>query len=167
MKNIKNGYLYFIKDAFYEDYPHNDLKPNKSVDENDNVHNRPCYYAFQENDILWMVPVSSQIQKYERIYNRKIKNGKDCDTIVFGYVKGNKNAFLIQNMIPVTENYVNNIYIDKSTGLPVELNKNLKKEINAKVRKVLRLTRNNLAKIVFTPILEIEKKLRDVLSKKI
>lgn len=62
---------------------------------------------------------------------------------------------------------MNNIYIDKSTGLPVELNKNLKKEINAKVRKVLRLTRNNLAKIVFTPILEIEKKLRDVLSKKI
>ena len=106
---MDSGYLYFIKDAFYQDYPHNDLKPNKSVDKNGNIHNRPCYYAFKEGDIVWMVPVSSQVQKYEEIYNKKTSDGKDCDSIVFGYVKGNKNAFLIQNMIPITEDYINNI----------------------------------------------------------
>lgn len=83
---MKSGYLYFIKDTYYEDYLHNDLKPNKSVDEYGNDHGRPCYYAFEENGIFWMVPVSSQVQKYERIYNKTTKDGKECDTIVFGYV---------------------------------------------------------------------------------
>lgn len=156
-----SGNLYFIKDSFYEKYAHKDLKPNKSVDKEGNIHNCPCYYAFCEGDIVWMIPVSSQIQKYEEIYRKKTKNGKDCDTIVFGYVKGNKNAFLIQNMIPVTEEYINNIYIDKSTGKPVVLSSSLKKELNAKARKVLRLTRNNIAKIVFTPVLEIAERLKE------
>lgn len=163
---MKSGYLYFIKDSFYEDYPHKDLKPNKSADKDGNVHNRPCYYAFSEDNIVWMIPVSSQVKKYEKIYKNKTKDGKDCDTIVFGYVKGNKNAFLIQNMIPVTEEYINNIYIDKSTDKPVTLSVNLKRELNAKARKVLRLTRNNIAKIVFTPIMEIEKKLQTSISLK-
>lgn len=155
------GNLYFIKDSFYDDFKHDDLKPNKSVDTNGNIHNRPCYYAFKEDNINWMVPVSSQISKYKRIYNNKTKDGKDCDTIVFGYVKGNENAFLIQNMIPVTDEYVNNMYIDKATGDPIKINEKTKKELNAKIRKVLRLTRNDDAKIVFTPILEIEAKLKD------
>lgn len=156
---MTNGYLYFIKDLFYEQYADENLKPNKSIDKDGNIHNRPCYYSFKKGDIIWMVPVSSQIEKYERIYKQKIKNGKLCDTIVFGYVKGNKNVFLIQNMIPVKEEHVNNIYVDKGTQQPIELNEKLKKELNAKVRKVLRLTRSGKAKIVFTPILELEKKL--------
>lgn len=154
-----NGYLYFIKDAFYEEFANENLKPNKTIDKNGNVHNRPCYYSFQEGDIMWMVPVSSQIAKYESIYQQKTKNGKPCDTIVFGYVKGNKNAFLIQNMIPVKAEHVNNIYMDKGTRQPIELNEKLKRDLNAKVRKVLRLTRGGKAKIVFTPILEMEKQL--------
>lgn len=156
---MTNGHLYFIKDVFYEEFENENLKPNKTIDKDGNIHNRPCYYSFQEGDIVWMIPVSSQIEKYEKIFSQKTKNGKPCDTIVFGYVKGNKNAFLIQNMIPVKAEYINNIYMDKDTQKPIELNVKLKKELNAKVRKVLRLTRSGKAKIVFTPILEIEKQL--------
>ena len=161
---MKSVYLYFIDDTYYNDFKHKDLKPNKTIDANGNPHNRPCYYAFKEGDIVWMVPVSSQLTKYQSIYDKKTKDGKDCDTIVFGYVKGNKNVFLIQNMIPITEDYIKNVYMDKSTGNPIEINKKTKKELNAKVRKVLRLTRNNIAKVVFPPILEIEKELNNRLN---
>lgn len=155
---MTKGDLYFIKDSFYTKYWESNLKPNK-VDSNGIVHNRPCYYAFEENGIMWMVPVSSRIAKYERIYKKKVQQGKPCDTIVFGYVKGNKNAFLIQNMIPVKAEHISNVYMDRVTNAPVQLSSKLKKELNQKVRKVLRLTRNHNAKIVFTNILDIEKKL--------
>lgn len=158
---MKNGYLYFIKDSYYEEFQHKNILPNKIPDENGELHERPCYYTFKEKDIIWMIPVSSRVEKYKKIYEKKTQNGKDCDTLAFGYVKGNENAFLIQNMIPVTEDYINNIYTNKTDGKPIELNKKIKKELNAKVRKVLRLTRNNIANIVFTPILEIERKLKE------
>lgn len=34
-------------------------------------HNRACYYAFKDDTddrILWMIPVSSQVDKYEKEY---------------------------------------------------------------------------------------------------
>lgn len=162
---MDSGNLYFIKDDYFDEFQDGTLHTNKEIDSKGNPHDRPCYYAFKENDIVWMIPVSSRLEKYEKIYNKKTQGGKDCDTIVFGYVKGNKNAFLIQNMVPVTEDYINNIYIDKATNQPVVLSDKTKKELNAKVRKVLRLTRNNNAKIVFTPIMEIEKKIKEKQSK--
>ena len=60
-------------------------------------------------------------------------------------------------MFPVLINDVNNIYIDKSTQQPITLNQKIKKEINTKTRKVLRLVRHGYEHIVFTPILELEK----------
>lgn len=149
--------LYFLKDEYFAKYKDKDNKPNKQKDDF-GEHNRPCYYAFKEDNIYWMIPVSSQYTKYERLYQSKTQNGKDCDTIVLGYVKGNKNAFLIQNMIPVTEKYINNLYLYKGTDRPVEVNDKKCKEINAKVRKVLRFARNGI-KLTFTPILDIEKAL--------
>lgn len=157
MEMSPQGNLYFIKDSYFLNHRHKDLKPNKPLDAFGGLHNRPCYCALQEGKVLWMIPISSQINKYKNIYNKKISKGKDCDTIVFGYVKGNLNAFLIQNMIPVLIGDINNIYIDKSTKQPVTLNEKLKKKINTKTRKVLRLVRNGYEHIVFTPILELEK----------
>ena len=159
---MANGNLYFIKDDFYEKFKSADNKPNKKRDAT-GEHNRPCYYAFKENDIFWMIPVSSQYAKYEKLYKQKTKDGKDCDTIVLGYVKGNKNAFLIQNMIPVTSKYINNLYVYKDTNKPVTINKRTQKLINAKARKVLRFARNNM-KLTYTPIMEIEEKLLEVLT---
>ena len=53
-----------------------------------------------------MIPVSSRVSKYMRIYNSEIQTNKKCDTIVFGNVLGCKKAFLIQNMCPITSDYV-------------------------------------------------------------
>ncbi|MFW5650091.1 MAG: hypothetical protein ACOCNC_01730 [Acetivibrio ethanolgignens] len=44
-----------------------------------------------------------------------------CNTIRFGEVLGQKRAFLIQNMFPVTAAYVFATYIDKNTNNPVTI----------------------------------------------
>lgn len=56
-----------------------------------------------------------------------------CDTLAFGFVLGERKAFLIQNMFPVTEKYFNNVYIDKNTSRPIQLSESLKKELKSKL----------------------------------
>ena len=36
-----------------------------------------------------------------------------CDTIRFGRVESRHNAFLIQNMFPITREYIQDIYLDR------------------------------------------------------
>lgn len=78
-----------------------------------------------------------------------------CDTLAFGFVLGEKKAFLIQNMFPVTEKYINNVYIDKNTSRPIQLSESLKKELKSKANKVLSLYKRKGIKLVFTDIEKI------------
>lgn len=109
-----------------------------------------------------MIPISSKIDKYEAIYDKAIKKYGICDTLSFVYVKGNKNVALLQNMIPVTERYIKDVYTYADSGKPIEINPNKRKEINAKARKILRFARNG-KKLTFTPILDFEKRLKEEL----
>ena len=154
---MQSGIFYFISDDYYNKFEGNNLMPNK--DETDKGgHGRPCYYSFKEkdSDIMWMIPISSQIEKFDEIYNERIKRYKSYDGIKFGYVLGKKKAFLIQNMCPVTDKYILNEYIDNATNKPVVINPSLMGELNASARKAVRLYRQGI-KIVFANILNIEK----------
>ena len=154
---MEENKLYFIKDEYFEKYKVSNASLNKDADEN-GEHNRPCYYAFKEGNIYWMIPISSQIDKYEYEYQKSIKKYGVCDSISFVYIKGNKNAALIQNMIPVTSKYIDKIYTHFGTNTPIEINEKKKKELNAKARKVVRFARIG-KKLTFTPILDFEKRL--------
>ena len=59
-------------------------------------------------------------------------------------------------MFPVIEKYIVDIYIDKNKLVPVSIPSKLQSELNAKIRKALRLYRKG-TKIVLTMALEIEK----------
>jgi hypothetical protein len=61
-----------------------------------------------------------------------------CDNISFGYILGEERAFLPQNLFPITEKYIDNIYIDKSTSLPITVPPDLMAELNKKARKKIR-----------------------------
>lgn len=61
-----------------------------------------------------------------------------CDNISFGYILGEKRAFLPQNLFPVTEKYIDNIYLDKNTSHPINIPADLMAELNAKARKKIR-----------------------------
>lgn len=154
--------LYFVKEEYFRKYKSSLSSTNKQEDE-EGEHNRPCYYAFKEKDIYWMIPISSQVSKYEYEYNKSIEKYGMCDTLSFVYIKGNKNAALIQNMIPVIEKYIDKIYTYSGTNTPIEINEKKRKELNAKARKVVRMARKG-KKLTFTPILEFEKRLLDELK---
>ena len=107
------------------------------------MHDRPSFLSFTDlsTGLQWMIPISSRVSKYRNIYNRKTANGKKCDTIAFGDVLGQERAFLIQNMCPITPEYIKNEYLDSVTRIPVRLSGNKEAEIIQKARKVLSLVK--------------------------
>lgn len=138
---MDTGKLYFVKDEFYERFKGCGLLENKEM-VNGKQHNRPCCYLFkykQKDDaVYWLIPISSKVSKYEAEYNKSIKKYGICDNISFGYVLGEKRAFLPQNLFPVTKKYIDDVYIDKNTSLPITIPANLMSELNAKARKKIR-----------------------------
>lgn len=140
-ERMDTGKLYFVKDEFYEKFKGCGLLENKEM-VNGKQHNRPCCYLFkykQKDDVVyWLIPISSKVSKYEAEYNKSIKKYGVCDNISFGYVLGEKRAFLPQNLFPVTKKYIDDVYIDKNTSLPITIPANLMSELNAKARKKIR-----------------------------
>ncbi len=107
---MKPGNFFFLKDSYFE----------KFSDEQDILRNkesgtcRPYFYAFDDKNnpnIFWAIPASTQYEKFSKIYAHKKEKYGRCDTIVFGKLLGKKNAFLIQNMCPVTKEYVSSEYL--------------------------------------------------------
>lgn len=140
-RKIEVGRLYFIKDSFYDRFSNCGLLENKEII-NGKEHNRPCCYALKFNkedkDIYWMIPISSKVEKYRKKYQRTIEKYGVCDDVSFGYVLGKECAFLPQNLFPVTENYIKNVYIDVNTAKPITIPKNLMADLNKKARKKIR-----------------------------
>ncbi len=53
----------------------------------------------------------------------------------FAKILGKESAILPQNLFPITENYINNIYIDSNTHKPISIPKNIMAEVNKKPEK--------------------------------
>ena len=129
-----NGRLYFIKDEFFDYIGEAYLKTNKEATQ------RPHYYAFKDNStgLLWVIPCSTQIDKYKNIIKKKIENNKKHDHIKIIKVSGIEQAFLFQDMFPITEKYILNPYIKQDVFMEI---KDLKKlaaiEKNAKKSSIL------------------------------
>ena len=68
---MKKTGFYIIKDKFFEDMQDPYLKGNKAG-------NRPHYYCLEDTStrIYWMIPLSSRIDKYRRIMEKKRKSWK-------------------------------------------------------------------------------------------
>ncbi len=161
---MEQGTFLFIKDDFFTKHdPNGSLMKNK-----EGGHNRPCFYAFPDKkqpDIFWCVPISSQIEKFERIVQRKISKQiargyktPKCNTIRFGNVLGQKRAFLIQNMFPVTSAYVSSIYMDRNTHKPVTISQRTEKDITQNAKDILRLVFRGY-NIIFSDVQKIYKDL--------
>lgn len=158
---IDVGCFYFIKDNFFDVIDDPELMQNK-----ENGNKRPCYYCFKskENDkIIWFIPISTKVDKYKKIYDKKIQKqielGKtpSIDTIVFGNVSNTYSTFLIQNMFPVTEKYIENKYIKNNVA--ITLSNKLQQEIISKANKVLKLYKHGMKNIIFPDIDKILNKL--------
>ncbi len=154
-----NMSFYFIKDEFFEDFPDKGLMINREKIDNA-VHNRPCFYAYKDvkNELYWMIPVTSQVEKYKKIYIRKVEKFKRCDNLVFAKFLDKEAVFLIQNIFPVTDKYILNQYFDKNNK-PIEISYKLSFEIRKKAKHVIRGVRLGIKGLVFPDILKIEETL--------
>ena len=156
---MTSGEFYYIDDQYFIDFPDPMLMQNKETVQG-NVHDRPCYYAFQDNGtgLYWMIPISSQVSKYQGYYHAKIQKYKKCDTIAFGEVLGHRKAFLIQNMCPTTSKYIKNKYVNGNMNSPVRVNGQFEQELVKKAKRVLALQRQGI-RLIFPDVLKIEAKL--------
>lgn len=150
---MTQGNFYFLSDEYCEQFKLYGVMSNKEASRG-NEAKRPCFYAIQDEadpQLYWMVPISSQIQKYEALLAEKLKRYAEYDGLEFGYVRGRKAAFLLQNICPVTSAFIVEEYIDCETGIPVSIPKDLKRKINKKARKIIRLSEKGI-KISITDI---------------
>lgn len=149
--NIQQGYSYHIKDEFFDLVKDKYLMSNK---EQENY--RPHYYAIQDKKnpkLYWMIPISSQTEKYRKIIEKKKKRYGKCNTIIIGLFAGKENAFLIQNAFPVIEKYFDHVHTIQER--PVTIHKKLDKLLVENLNEVLAMYNRGI-KLTFTDIKEIK-----------
>lgn len=136
---IKTGYIYHIKDIFFDKINDKGLMIN-----HENGHARPTYLTIKDKDILWFIPLSSKVAKYQPIIDKKVKKYGKCSSILIRKIYGKKSVILIQNAFPTLEKYIDHPHIIK--GEQVCVGKSLKKEIIINFKSLLALKKqgNNL-----------------------
>lgn len=123
MREIQNAGLYIIKDSFFEDYPSSSYMENKHE-------RRPHYYAIKDRSgLLWMVPLSTQVDKYRRLIQQSEERHGNCVYYHLAPIYGKTRAFIICDMFPVTEDYILRPYVIGSTPYVVQ---------NSEVRRIIR-----------------------------
>ena len=151
--------LYKLKDAFFDDYPDPYLKSNKNE-------NRPCYFCFSEEStgLLWMIPLSTQVDKYGRIIKSRLEKNKPCDILHIAKLDdGKESVFLIQDMFPTVDSYILDEYTVNGNILRVTSDA-LADAIERKAKTVLILIRKGVRFIHTQPdVLAIE---ADLLAKR-
>ena len=80
---IQTGYLYHIKDEFFDK-----INDKKLMINHDNGHSRPSYLAIKDGNILWFIPLSTKIEKYKKEINKKTKKYGKCKTILVKEIAG-------------------------------------------------------------------------------
>lgn len=98
---VQTGYLYHIKDEFFDRINNKGLMIN-----HENGHSRPSYLAIKNDEILWFIPLSTKIEKYRTIIEKKEKKYGTCKTILIKKIAGREQAILIQNAFPTLEKYI-------------------------------------------------------------
>ena len=153
---IETGYLYHIKDEFFDKLKNKGLMIN-----HENGHSRPSYLAIKDKNILRFIPLSTKIEKYSRIIENKKKKYGSCKTILIRKIAGQEQAILIQNAFPTLEKYVQSKHtID---GRFIKISTLVEREIINDFKYMLSLKSNGL-NLFFTDIDEIKQIMLEELS---
>ena len=157
--SIYVGKSYHIKDDFFLRVNDGKLMTNK---EGGNY--RPHFFFFadtQIDGIYWAIPQSTKVEKYRALIQQKIEKYGKCNTIIIGRFGGQDNAFLIQNMFPIIEKYVDHEHTIGGVG--VHIHPSLSAELVSNAKRVLSLCRRG-HKLVFPDIEKIYGIMKDELG---
>jgi len=144
--NIKQGYVYHIKDEYFELVQDSTLMRN-----HESGKARPTYFCIknEETNILWFIPMSSKVEKYKSIRDKKIQKYGGCDTILIKKFLGKDSVFLLQNMFPTIEKYVDHVHI--VNGEEAKVINRIAKEIEENFNKLMILLKQG-KKVIFTDV---------------
>ena len=119
---IRTGYIYHIKDEFFDKINDKGLMIN-----HENGKARPTYFTIKDKKILWFIPLSSKVDKYQKIMEKKIIKYGNCKSIMIGEIANKKSVILLQNAFPTLEKYIDHPHT--INGAPVRVADNLKDKI--------------------------------------
>ena len=150
---VQTGYLYHIKDDFF-----NKVKDENLMSNHELGRKRPSYFVIKDKEILWFIPLSSKVEKYQRIIDKKIKKYGVCNSILIREIKGEKNAILLQNAFPTLDKYIDHIHI--TDGKPVKVINTIKDEIIENFNIMMKLKQHGI-NLFFTDIDKIKQQMLD------
>ena len=121
---LELGYVYHIKNEYFEF-----VKDDRLMQNHKNGGTRPNYLCIENSNkkLLWFVPMSSKVEKYKKQRQKFLDKYNRCDTIIIGKYRNKETAFLVQNIFPVTEKYID--HIDTVKGIAQPVAKNIQKEV--------------------------------------
>ncbi len=157
--NVSVGKIYHLKDSFFSLVNDDKLMANK---ENGNY--RPHFFFIADPEtagIYWAIPQSSRVDKYRKLIKDKVAKYGKCNTIIIDRVNGRESVFLIQNMFPIIEKYVDHEHT--IAGRSSFVHKKLAEQIKESAEEVLLLQRKG-KHIVFPDIDRIYNLMRDELE---
>lgn len=145
---IQTGYIYHIKDEFFDKINDKGLMIN-----HENGKSRPTYFTIKDKEILWFIPLSSKIDKYQSIIDKKIKKYGSCKSIMIRKIANKKSVILLQNAFPTLEKYIDHPHM--INGSPVRVADNLKDEILEYFNSLLAMKKQGI-NLFFTDIDKIK-----------
>lgn len=151
---IKTGYLYHIKDEFFDI-----INDNNLMSKHEKGKKRPTYFTIKDGDILWFIPLSSQVEKYQKIIDKKLKKYGRCDTILIREILGKDSVILLQNAFPTLEKYIDHVHM-MDNGKPAKVVNSIKDEILEYFNYMLKLKKNGI-NLFFTDVDKMKNKLLD------
>ena len=154
---IQTGYLYHIKDEFFDIVNDENLMTN-----HERGKQRPTYFTIKDKDILWFIPLSSKVDKYKEIVDKKIKKYGVCNSIIIRDILGNEAAILIQNAFPTLEKYIDHVHV-LNNEKPAKVIESVSDEILENFAQMLKLKNRGL-NFFFTDIDKIKKQMLDELK---
>ncbi len=152
---IQTGYLYHIKDEYFDVVNDDNLMTN-----HERGKKRPTYFTIKDKEILWFIPLSSKVEKYQKIIDKKINKYGRCNTILIREILGKDSVILLQNAFPTLEKYIDHVHL-LDNGEPAKVIKSLKDEILQNFKYLLKLKSRGI-NLFFTDIDSIKEMLEEL-----
>ena len=153
---VQTGYIYHIKEDFFDKINDKGLMIN-----HENGKARPTYFTIKDKNILWFIPLSSKVAKYQPIIDKKIKKYGSCKSIMISEIANKQSVILLQNAFPTLEKYIDHSHT--INGAPVRVADNLKEEILEKFNSLLALKKQG-TNLFFSDIDKIKQIMLDELK---
>lgn len=134
MTNPATYGLYTIKDQYFWDFKRPFWMDNKNE-------RRPYYYLLKDKDgVLWVIPLSSQIENYAKKIKRveEKRGAKNCLYYHIAPIASVERVFLIGDMFPISEDYIKAPFTINKRHY-ISKNKKLNASVYSKAMRFLKL----------------------------